>query len=75
MSNNILKLDFRMALIFIQNKNCFILLLIISRRSWDKYVVKQNETSASSSIPVGWIIPSVPCNPDWAKYLNNVNAL
>lgn len=74
-SNNIPEFDFRMALIFIQNINCFILLLIICRRCWDKYVVNQNETSASSSIPIGWIIPSVPCNPDWAKYLNNVNAL
>jgi len=43
------------------------------RRYWDKYIVNQNETLTSSSIPIGWIIPSVPCNLDWAKCLNDVN--
>lgn len=50
-------------------------LLIYYRRGWDKYVVDENEISASSSIPLGWILPLVPCNTDWAKYSNNANTL
>ncbi|XP_022170239.1 programmed cell death protein 7 [Myzus persicae] len=45
------------------------------RRGWDKYVVDENEISESSSIPLGWILPVVPCNTDWAKYSNNPNVL
>jgi hypothetical protein len=45
------------------------------RRGWDKYVVDENVMSASSSIPLGWILPLVPCNTDWAKYSNNTNVL
>ncbi|XP_060849012.1 programmed cell death protein 7 [Rhopalosiphum padi] len=45
------------------------------RRGWDKYVVDEKEVSASSSIPLGWILPLEPCNNDWAKYSNNVNVL
>jgi len=52
-----------------------IILFIYYRRGWDKYVVDENEISASSSIPLGWILPTVPCNTDWAKYSNNANVL
>ncbi|XP_015372272.1 PREDICTED: uncharacterized protein LOC107167636 [Diuraphis noxia] len=45
------------------------------RRGWDKYIVDENKISASSSIPLGWILPVVPCNTDWAKYSNNANIL
>ncbi|CAI6364150.1 unnamed protein product [Macrosiphum euphorbiae] len=45
------------------------------RRGWDKYVVDENEISSSSSIPLGWILPLVPCNTDWAKYSNKANIM
>lgn len=44
------------------------------RKDWDEYVVDQ-EIPASSSIPVGWILPTVPCNSDWASYSNHVKEL
>jgi len=60
--------DFRSHEILFDNLHTFLDI----RKYWDKYVVDENETPTSSSIPVGWIIPSVPCNSDWAKYSNNV---
>jgi len=55
--------------------NIQIIYFIHFRRGWDKYVVDEKEVSASSSIPLGWILPLEPCNNDWAKYSNNVNVL
>lgn len=47
--------------------------ILLFRKDWDKYTVSEKETSTSSSIPVGWIIPSESCNSDWSKYSNNFN--
>ncbi|XP_050424393.1 uncharacterized protein LOC126835690 [Adelges cooleyi] len=45
------------------------------RRGWDKYVTDDSKTQNNdgSCIPVGWIVPSAPCNSEWAKYVDGTN--
>ncbi|ESP01286.1 hypothetical protein LOTGIDRAFT_111632, partial [Lottia gigantea] len=38
------------------------------RQSWDCYIV-ENYVSGSSRIPDGWVLPPLPSNDTWAKYL------
>lgn len=58
--------DFRSHEVVFDNLSTFLDI----RKGWDKYVINDNNISASSHIPVGWIMPLIPCNSDWAKYSN-----